>query len=274
MKSFNETIRETIRERNSQLCVGLDYYSEKVPIHIREGHDPIFMFNKAIIDATSDLVCAYKPNLAFYEAFGSEGWDALERTVQYIPENILKIGDAKRGDIGSTAAQYARSLFRMGFNAVTVSPYLGMDSITPFIKDSSRGAFVLCLTSNSGSRDFQYLEINGIPLHLHIAGKVNAWNTNDNCGLVVGATHPDEFGAIRQAAPDLPILIPGIGAQGGDLKSAVRMGSDDRGSMAVINSSRGILYASSGPDFQEAARMEAQNLRDRINAISERTTIK
>jgi orotidine-5'-phosphate decarboxylase len=270
MKSLNETIREIIRDRNSLVCVGLDYDSGKVPPHLKSQPDPVFNFNKAIIDATADLVCAYKPNLAFYEAFGSEGWDALERTVRYIPEGILKIGDAKRGDIGSTAAKYADALFRIGFDAVTVNPYLGIDSITPFLKDPTRGVFILCLTSNPSSRDFQYLDIGGRPLYLHVAEKVNTWNRNDNCGLVAGATHPDELKSIREMAPELPFLIPGIGAQGGDLESSVRMGTDARHSMAIINSSRGILFASSGPDFQKAAREEAQKLRDQINAIRER----
>lgn len=270
MNSLNETIRKIIRDRNSLVCVGLDYHPDKAPESIRSGPDPLFRFNKAVIDATCDLVCAYKPNLAFYEAFGSEGWDALERTVRAVPEGILKIGDAKRGDIGSTAEQYARALFRIGFDAVTVNPYLGRDSVEPFIKDPERGAFILCLTSNPGSADFQYLEIGGRPLYLHAAGKIRGWNTRDNCGLVVGATHPDELRILREAAPDLPFLIPGIGAQGGDLESAVRSGTDGRASMAVVNSSRGILYASSGSDFADAARRETLKLRDRINAIRER----
>ncbi|NQT27473.1 orotidine-5'-phosphate decarboxylase [candidate division KSB1 bacterium] len=272
MKSLNETIRKTIQDRNSLVCVGLDYHSDKVPLHIKEQSDPIFTFNKAIINATADLVCAYKPNLAFYEAYGAEGWDALERTVHYIPEGIIKIGDAKRGDIGSTAAKYADALFQIGFDVVTVNPYLGIDSITPFIKDPTRGVFILCLTSNPSSKDFQYLDIDGLPLHLHVAQKVNTWNDNDNCGLVVGATHPDELRSIRQMTPNLPFLIPGIGAQGGDLESSIKMGTDAKNSMAIINSSRGILFASSGLDFKEAAREEAQKLRDQINTFRERAT--
>ena len=272
MTSLNETMRKTIRDRNSLVCVGLDYHPDKIPPHLKEKTDPIFSFNKAIIDATADLVCAYKPNLAFYEAFGSEGWDALERTIRYIPHGIVKIGDAKRGDIGSTAAKYADALFRIGFDVVTVNPYLGMDSVSPFIEDPAKGVFILCLTSNPSSKDFQYRDINGRPLYLHVAEKVRAWNKKDNCGLVAGATHPDELKRIREIAPDLPFLIPGIGAQGGDLESAIQWGTDTQNSMAIINSSRGILYASSGPDFAEAARAETQKLRDRINTIIQGTT--
>jgi len=256
-----------IRERDSLLCVGLDVDPKKIPANIMQGDDPIFRFNKAIIDATADLVVAYKPNFAFYEALGSEGWDILKRTAAYIPDGMLKIGDAKRGDIGSTAEKYAEGLFSLGFDVVTVNPYLGWDSIRPFVKNEERGVFILCLTSNPSSQDFQYIFSKGKTLYSRVAEKAVQWNEKENCGLVVGATHPEELQRIRDLAPRLPFLIPGIGAQGGDLEASVLAGTDERGEAAIVNSSRGILYASSGKDFQEAARREAQKLNDQINAV-------
>lgn len=270
MKSFNGRLRETIRAKNSLVCVGLDVDPKRIPSHLINQPDSVFEFNRAIIDATSDLVAAYKPNLAFFEALGAAGWDILKRTVAHIPKSVLKIGDAKRGDIGSTASKYADALFELGFDAVTLNPYLGRDAIAPFLNDPSRGAFILCLTSNPGSRNLQYLDVSGRPLYLHVAEKIQSWNTNDNCGLVAGATHPDELRGIREVAPEIPFLIPGVGAQGGDLEGAVRFGTDAQGEMAVINSSRGIIYASSGEDFAGAARSETLKLRDAINLIRNR----
>jgi len=266
---INDRIRQTIKERDSLVCVGLDVKPDRLPPHILKTYDPIFVFNKAIIDATADLVIAYKPNLAFYEALGIHGWDVLQRTLDYIPSGILKIGDAKRGDIGSTAQQYANALFTLGFDIVTVNPYLGLDSIAPFIEDEKRGVFILCLTSNPSSRDFQYLNFEGKSLYQIVANKVVSWNSRGNCGLVVGATHPEELEDIRQIAPDLPFLIPGIGAQGGDLEASVHAGTDIHGEMAVINSSRGIIYASSGKNYAAAARQETEKLRDAINGFRE-----
>lgn len=264
---LNDCIRQNIQDRDSLLCVGLDVDLQKIPKHIITKHDPIFMFNKSIIDATADFVVAYKPNLAFYEVLGRNGWDILKRTMDYVPEGILKIGDAKRGDIGSTATKYAQSLFDLGFDVVTVNPYLGWDSVEPFVKDEEKGVFILCLTSNPSSKDFQYLSLDGKSLFQRIAQKSVEWNTNGNCGLVVGATHPNELKIVRDIAPDLPFLIPGIGAQGGDLEASVLSGTDQCGEMAIINSSRGILYASSGREFTEASRSESKKLRDRINDI-------
>ena len=263
--TLNQRIREATRKRNSLLCVGLDVNVQRIPTHVMSGTDPIFQFNKAIIEATSNLVLAYKPNLAFYEALGTEGWNILRRTVEMIPDGILKIGDAKRGDIGSTAQKYAEALFGLGFDIVTVNAYLGWDSVAPFVEDESKGVFILCLTSNPSSRDFQYDMTDGKPLYQRVAETVVRWNEKDNCGLVVGATHPDELKEIRGTATSLPFLIPGIGAQGGDLEASVMAGTDPQGEMAVINSSRGIIYASSGKDFAEAARDEAQTLRNAIN---------
>ena len=265
--SINNLIRQTIQARNSLLCVGLDVNPQRIPSHIMKQDDPIFRFNKSIIDATADLVLAYKPNLAFYEALGIEGWEVLKRTVDYIPKGIIKIGDAKRGDIGSTAQKYAEALYRLGFDMVTVNPYLGLDSVGPFIQDKDKGVFVLCLTSNPSSKDFQYNITDGKTLYQRIAVTTVEWNKEDNCGLVVGATHPDELRDIRGIAPELPFLIPGIGAQGGDLEASVLAGTDEHGEMAVINSSRGIIYASSDEDFADRAREEAKNLRDAINRV-------
>ncbi len=263
--NLNDKILQIIRTRNSLLCVGLDSNPDRIPSHIMKKDDPIFLFNKRIIDATVDFVSAYKPNLAFYEALGREGWDILKRTIDYIPDGILKIGDAKRGDIGSTAQKYADALFDLGFDVVTVNPYLGFDSIEPFITDEKRGAFILCLTSNPSSKDFQYLCSDGRTLYHHVAEKAVKWNKNKNCGLVVGATHADELKKVRSIAPDLPILIPGVGAQGGDLRTSVLAGTDKNGEMAIINSSRGIIYASSGEDFDDAARREAERIYNSIN---------
>jgi orotidine-5'-phosphate decarboxylase len=265
--SINQRLRSAARERNSLVCVGLDTNPAQLPDHLKKYDDAVFEFNKQIIEATSDLVLAYKPNLAFYEALGVKGWDILRRTVEAVPEGVIKIGDAKRGDIGSTAARYAKALFDMGFDMITVNPYLGFDSVDPFLQDTEKGVFLLCLTSNPGSKDFQYLNCQGKPLYQHIAQKIYEWNSRDNCGLVVGATHPDELKEIRHITPDLPFLIPGIGAQGGDLESAIQHGTDDHGNSAVINSSRGIIYASSGEDFAEAARAKTIELRDAINQV-------
>ena len=262
---FNSQLNRIIEEKNSLVCVGLDLYPDRIPPQVLKGADPFFQFNKAIIDATADLAAAYKPNLAFYEALGKEGMDVLRRTLEYIPGDVITIGDAKRGDIGTTAEKYAEALFDLGFDAVTVNPYLGLDSVKPFIADEEKGVFILCLTSNPTSKDFQYLETDGRPLYLHVAEKVRQWNERGNCGLVTGATHPTELRDIRTLAPDLPFLIPGIGAQGGDLQASITHGTDASGTGAVINSSRGILYASSGEDFAEAARHAAEQLRDNIN---------
>jgi len=263
----NQRVREAIRERDSLVCVGLDVRPERIPAHIGGGTDAIFAFNRSIIEATAEFTLAYKPNLAYYEALGSAGWDILRRTVDCVPSGILTIGDAKRGDIGTTAERYAMALFDIGFDFVTVSPYLGLDSIEPFIRDESRGVFILCLTSNPSSQDFQYLISDGKKLYQRVAEKAVEWNKGGNCGLVAGATHPEELAEIRSVAPDLPILIPGIGAQGGDLDAAIINGTDQLGEMAIVNSSRGIIYASEGEDFAEAARGKAKELRDNINSI-------
>jgi orotidine-5'-phosphate decarboxylase len=266
--NFIDKLLGASRNNKSLLCVGLDPDPKLMPPKLS-----VFEFNREIIDITSDVVCAYKPNLAFYEALGLEGLKALEETVAHIPKEIPTIGDAKRGDIASSSEAYARALFEsFGFDAATVSPYLGHDSIAPFIAYADKGVFLLCKTSNAGSADLQELfcfepasATNARPLFELVAIKAREWNTRGNIGLVVGATYPQQLRRVRELCPELPLLIPGIGAQGGDLASVVGYGVDAKGEKAIINCSRQILYASKGKDFAEAARREALSLRDRIN---------
>lgn len=263
--NFIEKLTKATQKNRSLLCVGLDPDPELIPAGVS-----VFEFNRAIVEATSDLVCAYKLNFAFYEVLEGDGLDILKQTVRYIPDEIPVIGDAKRGDIGNTAKAYAKAIFdKYNCDATTVNPYLGFDSMEPFIQYSDRGTFILCRTSNAGAIDFQSLqsEVEGSyrPLFEIVAQKVSRWNVHGNLGLVVGATYPEELRLIRQNHPDLPILIPGIGAQGGDLALTVRYGVDSRGEKAIINSSRQIIYASRGKDFAQAARQAAAGLRDQIN---------
>ena len=266
---FIEKMLAASRRNNSLLCCGLDPDSERMPQSVS-----VLDFNRAIIESTADLVCGYKLNFAFYEALGSEGFGILKQTIDCIPDYITVIGDAKRGDIGNTARAYARSIFDViGCDAATVSPYLGFDSIEPFIGYEDRGVFILCRTSNASAVDFQSLSCRAgggaRQLFELVAEKAHRWNTHNNIGLVVGATYPSELRQIRQAHPDMPILIPGVGAQGGDLELAVRYGVDAKGERAVINSSRQIIYASPDRDFAAAARREAASLRERINLFRE-----
>ena len=264
--NFIEKLTSATRKNKSLLCVGLDPDPKLMPSKVGA-----LEFNRAIIDATADLVCAYKLNLAFYEALDDEGLDALKRTIKYIPDDIPVIGDAKRGDIGNTAQAYAKAIFdNLTFDATTVNPYLGFDSVEPFIRYRDKGVFILCRTSNASAVDLQSLrceaESGYRPLFEIVALKASQWNIHGNIGLVVGATYPEELRLIRQSYPDMPILIPGIGAQGGDLDSAVRYGVDAQGEKAIINSSRQIIYASPEKDFAEAARQAASELRDQINS--------
>jgi len=258
---FVSRLLNASRRNCSLLCVGLDPDPARLPVK------DVFEFNKAIIDETSDLVCCYKPNLAFYEAMGIRGLQALRKTVDYIPRDIPVIGDAKRGDIGNTAAAYARALFDYyKFDAATVNPYLGYDSIKPFLDYRNKGVFILCRTSNSSASDFQDLVDNfGMKFYQSVALRAGDWNRGGNVGLVVGATYPDELKEIRKLCPDMPLLIPGIGAQGGDLELSVRYGVNAAGEKAIIMAARQVIYASAGPSFARAARKAARELRDSIN---------
>jgi orotidine-5'-phosphate decarboxylase len=259
--TFTQKLRDVQLKQNSLLCIGLDVDADKIPPHLQSSMNPVLEFNRQIIEATHDLVCAYKPNLAFYEAMGEHGLTTLRETLKLIPKSVLTIGDGKRGDIGNTAERYAKSLFDdFGFDSVTVNPYMGFDSVEPFLNNPAKGVFLLTLTSNAGSKDFQRLKVNGKPLYEKVVQTAKKWNMNKNIGLVVGATHPRELKTIRKIVPEMPLLIPGIGKQGGDLKSAVRNGCDKNGQLAIINASRSIIYASSGKDFAKAARAEAKML--------------
>lgn len=265
---FNEDIRTAWKRNNSLLCVGLDTNTDKIPEHIRKAKNPFFEFNRMIIDATHDLVCAYKPQIAYYSAFGAE--EELRMTIDYIHETcpgIPVILDAKRGDIGSTAMMYCMEAFdRYKADAVTVNPYLGTDSITPFLDRADKGVIILCRTSNPGAMDIQDQQINGEKLYRIIAKKaLSDWNCNGNVSIVVGATYPNELAEIREIAGDMTFLVPGIGAQGGDVKRAVKGGRTQDGTGMIINSSRGIIYAGKGKDFAQSAREAAIGLRDEIN---------
>ena len=256
--TFTKRLQEIQTKQNSLLCIGLDVDEQKIPQHLKAYPNAVIEFNKRIVESTYDIVCAYKPNLAFYEAMGEKGIEALRVTLEMIPKKIITIGDGKRGDIGNTAERYAKSLFDdFGFDAVTVNPYMGFDSVEPFFRNPEKGVFLLALTSNPGSKDFQRLKVGKSTLYEKVARKSKQWNTNKNIGLVVGATHPKELQTIRKIVPDMPILIPGVGSQGGDLTSAIKYGCNKQGKLAVINASRSIIYASSGKDFAEEARKEA-----------------
>jgi orotidine-5'-phosphate decarboxylase len=253
---------------NSLVCVGLDPELEKIPQHLRTLPQPVFEFNRRIIDATAEFACSYKPQFAHYAAAGLE--DQLAATIRYIHEHhplLPVILDSKRGDIGSTAEKYAQESFvRYGADAVTVNPYLGFDSVAPYLQWPDRGVIILCRTSNPGARDFQDLESGGKRLYRHVAERVAGdWNKHGNCMLVIGATYPQELAEIRAVVGNLPFLVPGVGAQGGDVAAAVRAGRTADGLGLILNSSRGILYASSGADFADAARAATQALRNEIN---------
>jgi orotidine-5'-phosphate decarboxylase len=266
---FIEKLAATARKNKSLVCVGLDPDPALMPPDVK-----LLDFNRAIIEATADLVCAYKPNLAFYEALGNEGMNTLKETIKLVPSGIPVIADAKRSDIGNTAKAYARALFDyFGFDASTVNPLLGHDSVQPFLDYKDRGVIILCRTSNPGAVDFQSLKCETPddmrPLFEIIARKAYEWNKAGNVGLVVGATYPEELKMIRSNYQDMPLLIPGVGAQGGDLALTVRYGADARREKTIINSSRQILYASKGKDFAQAARGAAHKMRDEINRILE-----
>ncbi len=256
------------QDNKSMICLGLDLDVKRVPQVYNTSVKGLFDFTNRIIEATQDLVCAYKPNLAFYESLGSEGWSLLKLILKRIPENIPIIIDGKRGDISNTAAHYAQFMFeQLGGDWVTLNPYMGYDSMRPFLEYRNKGVFILCLTSNPGSKDFQLLMVEGKPLYKIVAEKVSYWNKEDNCGLVVGATHPEQLDEIREIAKDMPLLIPGVGAQGGALEKAVLSGTDNFKKTAVINVSRSVLYASTDNDFAEKSRQELEKLNSVVGSL-------
>ncbi len=269
MASLRERLRHVSEANRTLLCVGLD--PDPASMAVPDVAD----FNRAIVDATADLVCAYKPNLAFYEALGSAGIVALERTVAHIRErapDVVVIADAKRGDMASSSARYARALFETwGFDASTVNGYQGGEALEPFLSYEDKGVFVLCKTSNPGASEFQDIVLaSGRRLFEEVACRAAEWNTRGNVGLVVGATYPDDLATVRGICPAMPVLLPGIGAQGGDLEASVKAGVDDDGRGLVVSSSRGVIYASREPaDFATAARSAAVELRSRIAAVLE-----
>lgn len=262
---------ENIRRKGSFLCVGLDTDIKKIPAHLLNEEDPIFAFNKAIIDATAQYCVAYKPNTAFYESLGVDGWKSLDRTVNYIRENYpdqLVIADAKRGDIGNTSSLYARAFFEnMNVDALTVAPYMGFDSVKPFMDYEGKWVILLALTSNPGSRDFQFLtDMTGTRLFEHVLETARQWGNEDKLMFVVGATQGGMFSEVRRVAPNIFLLVPGVGAQGGSLEEVAKWGMTlDCG--LIVNSSRGIIYASNGEDFAEAAASEARKLRDHMTIL-------
>ena len=264
MDSFCERLSRAVDANRSLLCVGLDPDPALLPTPDAAG------FNRAIVDATKDLVCGYKPNLSFYEALGVDGLRALGETLDHIRKSApaaVVIGDAKRGDIASSNAMYARSLFDVwGFDAATVNAYTGGESLAPFLEYGDRGVFVLCRSSNPGAGDLQDLQVaGGRQVYEVVAERAAAWNGRGNVGLVVGATYPDQLSRVRTLCPGLPVLLPGVGAQRGELRAAVRAGVDPSGRGLIVSSSRGILYASAGRDFAAAARGAAERLRNEIN---------
>ncbi|MDF1543506.1 MAG: orotidine-5'-phosphate decarboxylase [bacterium] len=266
--SVSDKLKKIQETQKSMICLGLDLDPKKMPQQYTGSLREMFNFAQKIIEATSDLVCAYKPNLAFYESLGTDGFSLLKLILERIPDTVQVILDGKRGDIGNTASHYAQALFdKMDADWVTINPYMGYDSIRPFIENRDKGVFILCLTSNSGSKDFQMLDVGGRPLYKVVADKVAFWNKDGNCGLVVGATQPEELANVRGIAGDMPILIPGVGAQGGSLELAARYGTDNFRKLAVINVSRSVLYASQGDDFAQRARQELQKLNDAVYNI-------
>jgi orotidine-5'-phosphate decarboxylase len=266
--AFITRLYAAVARNNSLVCVGLDPEPDRLPVSVRSLPDAIFQFNRQIIDATAPWVCCYKPQFAHYAALGAE--DQLLATIRHIHEKhpgLPVILDSKRGDIGSTAEKYAQESFRRyGADAVTVNPYLGFDSVEPYLQWKDRGVIVLCRTSNPGARDFQDLESGGKRLYRHVAERVaRDWNGAGNCMLVIGATYPEELAEIRSVVGDLPFLVPGVGAQGGDVAAAVTAGKTADGMGVVLNSSRGIIYASGGAGFAATAGVAARALRDDIN---------
>jgi len=266
----NDFLISEIRKKDSFLCIGLDVDLNKIPKHLLEEEDPIFAFNKAIIDATHHLAVAYKPNTAFYEAYGIKGWKALEKTIEYLNINhseIFTIADAKRGDIGNTSAMYAKAFLEdLGFDAITVAPYMGKDSVEPFLSFKEKHTILLALTSNKGAFDFQTQIIDNEELYKKVLKTSKSWERSDQLMYVVGATKAEYFKEIRNIVPNSFLLVPGVGAQGGNMQDVCKYGMNKDVGL-LINSSRGIIYASNQLDFAEAAACEAEVLQKQMKAI-------
>lgn len=266
-----QTLIQHIKDKRSFLCVGLDTDITKIPEHLLGEEDPIFTFNKAIIEATEDLCVAYKPNIAFYESYGVKGWQSLQKTWQALPSSCFSIADAKRGDIGNTSKMYAQAFFDqtlsgMSFDSITIAPYMGKDSVTPFLDFIDKWAIVLALTSNEGSKDFQNFTNHAEKqLFEEVIDRVSHWGTRDNLMFVVGATRGEAFLRIRKHAPDHFLLVPGVGAQGGSLQEVCKYGMNKDCGL-LVNSTRSIIYASPGKDFAEKAREEAWKLQQEMEA--------
>ncbi len=259
-----------IKKKKSFLCIGLDVDLNKIPSHLLKEEDPIFAFNKAIIDATHHLCVAYKPNTAFYEAYGIKGWQSLEKTIQYLNTNypeIYTIADAKRGDIGNTSTMYAKAFFEdLAFDSVTVAPYMGKDSVEPFLAFKDKHTIMLALTSNEGAFDFQTKEVNGRELYKEVLETSKGWKNSENLMYVVGATKAEYFAEIRKIVPTSFLLVPGVGAQGGNLQDVCKYGLSENIGL-LINSSRGIIYASNNEDFATKAALKAEELQQEMSEI-------
>lgn len=258
---------EQIKKKRSYLCVGLDTDPAKIPGHLLSSEDPIFEFNRQIIDATHRYCIAYKPNIAFYEALGPRGWESLRKTLEYIPDDIFTIADAKRGDIGNTAALYAKTFFEyLDFDAITVAPYMGEDSVTPFLERKGKWVILLAHTSNTGSRDFQLIESkqSGRKLYEEVIVRARQWASAEQLMFVVGATQAERIGSIRALAPDNFFLVPGVGAQGGDLEAVSKAGMNKQCGL-IVNSARAIIYASRDRDFAASAGKEAHKVQQEMD---------
>ncbi|MFP4529072.1 MAG: orotidine-5'-phosphate decarboxylase [Candidatus Kapaibacterium sp.] len=264
MKTYDKIIKASEKNK-SRLCVGLDTDILKIPHFLRDVPGGMLLFNRSIIETTRDLVCAYKINFAFYERYGRNGFDIIEKTIDAIPKDIVIIADAKRGDIGNTSKFYSTAILdRFGADAITVNPYMGKDSVSPFLEEKEKMVFLLALTSNPGSADFQKLESEGKPIYRHVVEKSLTWADRANLGYVVGATYPEELASIREIAKNNMLLIPGVGAQGGDIAATMKANGNGP---AIVNVSRGIIFASDKVDFAEKAREKAKQYRDMIGGL-------
>ncbi len=254
-----------IRSKSSYLCVGLDSAIDKIPQHLLKEKDPIFEFNKQIIDHTIDFSVAYKPNIAFYEALGPSGWETLQKTMEYLHKEVFTIADAKRGDIGNTSKMYAKAFFeQMNFDSITIAPYMGSDSVEPFLTFQEKWVILLALTSNSGAQDFQLEELaENKPLYQKVIEQSQQWGTHENMMYVIGATRNEQFEHIRKLIPQHFLLVPGVGAQGGSLAEISKIGLNKNGGL-LVNSSRGIIYADSGKDFAKVAGQKAKDLQEEM----------